>query len=149
MKKHIFATSLATVFLLLCFVGCSNQGEEGATFSTATDFVVEETELLDNFSLTSDESITIYDAVGDKVLLGTYSDRQPDDPYYSEVGYSSFSKQLFIYNWINESILHELTIPANSLCTNGILTEQGAVCVAVEPDKDGRSRNKKIGRAHV
>lgn len=124
---------LLAVYLLVHVTACVSTTQEPVTFSTAADLAVNEVPLCGNLGLANDEKVYILDADENQVLLTVYSDYLPGDAYYRSEGYSSYSKKIIVYNWTAGEIAAEYELRTDAFCTDGILADDGFLCVFLEP----------------
>lgn len=101
--------------------------------------------LRERFSLEEDDILTILDVRDDRIFVEIYRDYPYESPYFREVGYSSYTTHLFIYDWIIDSVVYECELPPGGLCTDGVLLdgEQWAY-VVLDPQDAGMSYNIQV-----
>lgn len=135
---------LLAVYLLVHVTACVSATQEPVTFSTAANLSVNEVPLCGSLDLANDEKVYILDANENQVLLTVYSDYLPGDAYYRCEGYSSYSKKIIVYNWTAGEIAAEYELHTDAFCTDGILADDGFLCVFLEPAGADRYLSKIV-----
>lgn len=122
-----------------------NLSSHSRTFSENSNLLVEEVNpITDNLTLSEGQNFAVLDAIDDKILVTIYTDYPVDSAYYNEVGYSSYSSRVFIYDLTSGSIVDELEISSNELCTDGSLTDNGMLCTLLKMSETGSYQAKVI-----
>lgn len=122
-----------------------NLSSHSRTFSENSNLLVEEVNpITDNLTLSESQNFAVLDAIDDKILVTIYTDYPVDSAYYNEVGYSSYSSRVFIYDLTSGSIVDELEISSNELCTDGSLTDNGMLCTLLKMSETGSYQAKVI-----
>lgn len=96
---------------------------ENTPYPSAPEWETVPLRLRERFSLEENDVLTILDAKDDSIFIEVYRDYPMDSPYFREVGYSSYTTRLFIYDWAKDSVIYECEVQEGDLCTDGVLLD--------------------------
>ena len=116
------------IFLLLVCILLSSCASKSQQIAGIKNF---DTIILGSFDRRSNESARILCANSSKILVNISLDYQEGDPAYHEVGISSETKYLAIYDAENLSCVSRLDVDEREYCISGILLQDDVVYSAV------------------